>query len=337
MYVISELLNDRIMIALREDWMRRLSAFFDGDDKEAPFYLYGARSFSRQISPDMVTDEWFDNAIQTLSAVRPEQLTVGHFAPVSLEFWLYGVHFVDKLFGAQVAYSPANQVWWSEGVKNAVGELEPVDFEHNALWRFTQDLYQRFLSIEMKLPLIATQVLGSPMVGIFNLYRERILYAFYDDPAGVRRDLRVLTDALIYMHRWFQSNLPPDQFQPIAISGRCQPRGMGQMCGCTTQLISKEIYDEFIYPLDREILQLYPNGGMYHLCGSHRQHIPTWRDFPELRAIQINDAAADDLHYYFEGLRPDQMIYLNPTKHMTVERALDITGGKRLVIVRPKT
>ena len=53
---------------------------------------------------------------------------------------------------------------------------------------------------------------------------------------------------------------------------------------------------------------------------------------PNLRAIQINDDASRDLPHYFNGLRDDQIIYLNPCDGMTVEDALKITGGDRLVL-----
>jgi len=51
-----------------------------------------------------------------------------------------------------------------------------------------------------------------------------------------------------------------------------------------------------------------------------------------LKAIQVNDRAAGDLKAYYEGLREDQILYLNPCQEMTVEKAMEITGGHRLVI-----
>ena len=52
-----------------------------------------------------------------------------------------------------------------------------------------------------------------------------------------------------------------------------------------------------------------------------------------LRAVQVNDTAADDLEIYFKELRDDQIIYLNPTATMTADRAIQITEGQRIVIV----
>lgn len=169
-------------------------------------------------------------------------------------------------------------------------------------------------------------------MGLFNLHKEKLLYAFYDNPEGVRHDLRVLTDALCYMHRWFQRNIPPERFTPVCCGGRIQPRGRGQMCGCTTQLVSKEIYDDFIYPFDCEVLSLYPDGGMYHLCGSHTQHISTWSQCKQLKAFQLNDRATDDLEYYVTGLREAQILYAKSYRENHLQKKpVALTGGNCLI------
>jgi len=74
---------------------------------------------------------------------------------------------------------------------------------------------------------------------------------------------------------------------------------------------------------------------MMHLCGTHAQHIPAFRVMKNLCSIQINDRAAEDLELYFNGLRSDQIIYVAPTPLLTLERILEITKGKRLVLQIP--
>ena len=87
-----------------------------------------------------------------------------------------------------------------------------------------------------------------------------------------------------------------------------------------------------IAPLDDRLLSVYPRGGMIHLCGSHAQHIPVMRQMKHLRSVQLNDRATWDLKAYYDGLREDQVIYLRPSEEMTVEKAMEITGGNRLII-----
>ena len=122
------------------------------------------------------------------------------------------------------------------------------------------------------------------------------------------------------------------QLQPVISWNRTQPPEYSQLCVCTTQLIAGDCYAEMVAPLDDKLLGVYPNGGMIHICGSHTQHIKAFRDMKNLKALQVNDRASADLERYFKELREDQVIYLNPCKEMPVEQAMEITGGKRLVI-----
>ncbi|OPZ19829.1 MAG: hypothetical protein BWZ10_00829 [candidate division BRC1 bacterium ADurb.BinA364] len=111
---------------------------------------------------------------------------------------------------------------------------------------------------------------------------------------------------------------------------------MGQICGCSTQLLSPRLYDEFIRPLDEEILALWPRGGMIHLCGAHAHHIPALEAMAPLRAVQMNHRAADDVAEYHRRLRDDQILYVNIYDKMPLERILEHTrGGDRTVIVVP--
>ena len=60
--------------------------------------------------------------------------------------------------------------------------------------------------------------------------------------------------------------------------------------------------------------------------------VETVRTMRHLRVIQINDRAAENLQLYFDGLREDQVIYFHPVPGVTLEDAMRITGGRRLVL-----
>ena len=72
---------------------------------------------------------------------------------------------------------------------------------------------------------------------------------------------------------------------------------------------------------------------MIHLCGAHTQHIPAWNEMRSLRALQLNDRAAEDLAVYFHEMRQDVVFYVNPCEGMPVERIVEITEGQRTVVV----
>ena len=238
------------------------------------------------------------------------------------------------MFGCQVYFYEDN--WWAQTLRSAIGMLEPPDLANDDTWRLARELALGFVARGVTVPLYALPVIASPLNILVNLFEQDVLEAMITSPAAVHHDLRIITDLLCELHRWYRAHIPAEQLQLVAAGGRCQPPGFGQICGCTTHLLSSAMYQDFVAELDEELLAVYPNGGMIHLCGAHTQHIPTWRDCPALRAIQVNDRAAEDLEQYYHKLRDNQIIYLNPIQTMTADIATRITGGRRLVIVEDK-
>ena len=314
--------------------LARLEALYAGKRLEQPMRLCGIGGHSSR-SALWEPEAWVEDALQSLTGFIEQSRDAAVFRPLSIEYPIYGVHFVDAVLGAAV--QPTEQEgagdWWNVPLSTPVGELPPPDLETNLPWSRAQALARAMVASGVQVPFFAPQVLSSPLNIAVNLYGEEFLIALALDPEAAHRDLRVITDTILALTRWFLATLPPAQFQPVVINGRCQPPGFGQICGCSTQLLSAEVYAEFIAPLDAEILASYPRrGGMIHLCGAHTQHIPCWRALPELRAFQINDRAADDFEHYFRSLREDQIIYFTSTERTTVEQVLAISGGRRLVL-----
>jgi hypothetical protein len=181
---------------------------------------------------------------------------------------------------------------------------------------------------------ITLPVLSCPLNIAVNLYGERFLIALIEDPEAAKHDVAVITEAIIGLHKLFLARMPSEITRVTWAVGRFMPAGYGLIDGCTTQLISPAVYRAIIAPHDNSILALYPHGGMIHLCGASEQHIPTWRDMPALRAVQLNDRAADAFEAYFNGLRDDQILYVCPTEKVNIETILRVShGGRRVVIV----
>jgi hypothetical protein len=179
---------------------------------------------------------------------------------------------------------------------------------------------------------IAAPVLSCPInIGI-NLFGERLFEELEDDPDGVDHALRIITDVILKCFEAF-NNITPGKFRRNSVANwRYMPEGFGFIDGCATQMISPRHYDRFFAHLDQELLRAMPNGGMIHLCGASAQHMPAWKNMPEMRALQLNDRATDDFELYWNGSREDQILYVDPTEKYPVERILDITKGKRVVI-----
>ncbi len=325
-----EILNNETYILAREKWFSRLNDLYNGASQEEPLYLWGT-VFLPPEDPYHNLEAWMDAALEMMPDHVDKCLDEKVFRPLAIEFGLYGVHFVDKIFGAEVYYQD-NQ-WYNRYLDIEVGQLEKPDLETNETWQLAKRAALLFLEKDVKLPVFGLPTIASALNIAVNLYGEEILVSMCIEPEAALRDLEIINDVLIEIHKWYIEHIPQEQLQPVVSWLRTQPRGYGQICGCTTHLLSGTLYEELVAPLDAKLLGVYPKGGMIHLCGAHEQHIPVWREMKELRAIQLNDRAAADLEKYFMGLRDDQIIYLNPCAEMSVEEAFKITGGKRLVIV----
>lgn len=328
-----DILNDAGLLKIRDGWFHRLSQLFDGVHGEQVFILSGVGCGGER---DMYAapEKWMAEALDDLASKAESLRDTAVFRPLCVNPWPYGVHFVDTLFGARTyELDGEKNNWQAEYLRIPVGQLEDPGIEAHPSFKLAQRLAAAFVEVGVSVPVFAPPVLSSPLNIALNLFGQEFLVAMLNEPDKARSDLRVITDTIKRLHVWFQRNIPFHQLQMIAATGRSQPPGHGQICGCSAQLISAGQYDEFIAPLDQEILALYPGGGLIHLCGSYAQHIPTWKAMAALRAVQLNDRAAADAALFFAGLRPDQILYVNPCAAMPVSGIMEITGGRRTVIV----
>ena len=323
--------NEAALVAHRDRWFDKLQQVFDGTYREPiAFVLDGVRGRGA-CDPYVEPERWVDECMTDIAAQRA-QLAANEekFVPVCVEFGLYGVHYIDRILGSHV-YFKAGQ-WYNDYLTSPIGELKDPDLEHDETFLLSLRAARRFAEVGGELALFGLPTIASALNIAINLYGQEILMAMLEEPEAARADLETINRTLIRIHRAFGEILPPHRLQPVISWARTQPPGYGQICGCSTQLLSGSLYRDMIADLDEDVLGVYPHGGMIHLCGSHAQHIETFRNMKTLRAVQVNDRAAEDLQLYFEGLREDQILYLNPCAGMTVERAMEITGGRRLVI-----
>lgn len=332
MVTVRDILNDSVLLQLRDAHLKRLSRLFSGRHGQQVFVLHGVNGCGES-DLYMEPERWMTEALADLASKAEALRDNTVFRPLSISPWLYGVHFVDVLFGAK-AYELRGEKgnWQAEILRRPAGQLVHPEIDASPAFKLAKRVATAFVEARVSVPFFAPPVLSSPLNVALNLYGQEFLVALLCEPDAARHDLRVITDTIKRLHEWFQEHIALEQLQMVETCGRVQPPGHGQICGCSTQLLSCEQYREMIAPLDQEILGLYRGGGMIHLCGSHSQHIPTWKEMAALRAVQLNDRAAEDTALFFAGLRKDQVLYVNPCTAMPVAGIMDITGGRRTVI-----
>ncbi len=326
----NQILNLKSLVEIRDNWFKKLQMIFDGtynnENVLAVFGLVGCGKSDPYIEPE----KWVYECLEDISKKADEINNDIIFKPLCVEYGIYGVHFIDKILGANVYFKDGQ--WYNDYLKSSIGTLKYPDLENCEIWELAKKAALAFKEANQELAVFGLPTIASTLNIAVNLYGEEILVELLIDPKNALKDLKVINKLLIDIHTWFISVLPKSQLQPVISWCRTQPPGFGQICGCTTQLISSEAYEELIAPLDSSLLAVYKNGGMIHLCGSHLQHLQAFSNMKELKAFQLNDRAAHDLEGYYKGLRDDQIIYLNPCSGMTIERAMEITNGNRLVI-----
>jgi len=324
------LLCDPELIDVRNAHFRRLQSLFSGKQPEHPFFLQG---FGGDADSDPYTqpERWVDEMLDSLAEKAQQAGCAEVFRPLCLEFGAYNVHFTDRIFGARVHETDGR--WWAECIKTDIGQLPVPDLDTDETWGQARSLATAFVSREVTVPLFGMPVIAGALTVAVSIYGSRFLSAMLTDPAAAQRDLKIINDVTRQLYQWYHDHVPAQQLQQVGAASRCMPPGHVSVYGCTSHLISAQLYRDCVAALDDEILSTSGSGGLIHLCGDHCRHIGTWREMKSLRAVQLNDRASEDLERYFTGLRDDQVIYLHPTDTMTVQRALEITKGRRIVIV----
>ena len=330
-------LSDEAYLHAQNAWFDVLREVFEGSPAPAgPLVLNGISSWRQTVGADGTpvydnVEEMLEKDLEALAGRMDGALRDDQFRPACVEQGFYGVHFVDRIFGAEVFYKSGQ--WYNLYLKNKVGELKEPDLENSETWNLARAYARAFFAADTTVPLFGLPTIASALNIALNLYGQEILLAMMVEPEAARHDLCLINDVLIRLHRWYLDNFPSERIQPVISWGRTQPPGYGQLCGCSTQLVSPALYEEFIMPLDDTLLAAYPHGGMIHLCGSHGHLIPLFAKMPHLKSVQLNDRASEDLALYADGLRPDQVIYLIPCPGMPLERGLEIAGSRKRRLV----
>ena len=315
------------LVAKRRAWEKRLA---DRDD--TPLCLRGvlARGVTdMSADPQQRMQEALSQLADRVHILGDEEV----FRPLSVCAALHGVHFVDKLFGADV-YELENEPdnWQTRYLTSPIGSLARPNLDNHPTWAIAKAFARAFVDSGVTVPVFMLPTVASALNIGMNLYGQELLMAMMLEPEAAQRDLQTINDVLIEIHDWYRATVPIDRLHQVACGGRYQPPGCGQICGCSTQMIACEQYEQFIAQKDDAVLSRYPNGGMIHLCGSHTQHIPVWKQMKSLTAVQVNDRAAEDLEIYLREMS-EKVYYVAPCEAMPRERIEQFAIDHKIIIV----
>lgn len=338
-----DILNDKELLAIRDAHLLRANAVVRG---EACLPVFRMCNTGIAMSGDgtvdgvdiMVEPElWMRSVLNELVRMVGDAYdeTTLRLLIVDCITPLFSSRFMDKIYGAEVWYEAIGQTWVAGGLTTPVGTLEYPDIDDHPAYQALERAVRAFAEAEVRLPYIMPPALGSPLNTAVNLYGSRFLEEVYDCPDSAHHDLRILADVQTDLARRIRGMVPPNQlidFTPII---PC----FNHFAGCTTQLVSADMYRDVFMPYDEEVCANFTNGGIVHLCGSSIHHIPSFRAMEHLRGVEVTNYNHrwEDFEQYYSGLRDDQIIILNAAGMGDDAEVLDrierLTGGRRIVAI----
>lgn len=224
----------------------------------------------------------------------------------------YGVGIIPSTLGAKKFVMPYElntlpNVHHLEGGKEAVKKLLESDI--NTLEQinkgFGADVFEvgrRIQKIRKKYPKIGKYVrvdhpdCQGPMDLVELLWGSGIFVDFYDVPELIEKTLRTITDYYKYfMDKWFE--LVPNIDEYHAWFG-CLHKGAIVIRDDSAMNLPPEMFERFILPYDRELLDYY-NGGAIHYCGRGEHFVPYFDEISKLYAVNISQPHLNDLKIVF--------------------------------------
>ena len=322
-------LTEDIWSAQRLHWDRARQLFEGRQPDWVPLIWRHGKTVP--IHEDFDPAAWLGEAINELREEAGLFSDRDVWVPFALTLQRYQLHFLAALFGCPIW--ERDNIAWRKSL-TALGwdlaDLRKPDLSGNTVYeemigliRFMED------ATDGRIPMELPELL-SPLTEAVTLFEEPFLVALRDKPELAATVVEIIAETTIEVHAGLLA--AADGAFVYGSLHECTLPGYNTILGCSSQLVSPQCYREHGADWDEALLLSWSAGGSMHLCGSHTQHMDRWREMRGLKAIQLNDRASDDLEAYWTGLRSDQCIVLWPTETMTIDDAVRITGGRRLII-----
>ncbi|MBE6559735.1 MAG: hypothetical protein E7662_01315 [Ruminococcaceae bacterium] len=140
------------------------------------------------------------------------------------------------------------------------------------------------------------------------LWGGEMFYEMFDDPDFVHSVLRLITDTYKrFLDHWY--TIIPRREGLNCHWGWLHP-GTVMIRNDSAMNLSPDMYDEFAFPYDNELLNYY-GGGCVHFCGKGDHYIGVLAKAPLLYGINMSQPQYNDLDRIFEAVRTNGKHLLN--------------------------
>jgi len=181
----------------------------------------------------------------------------------------YGAYVIPKIFGFPLVYEEDR---WPEIDRNkeklSVKEIEKLDIDKVLSGYFVEEIFHQMDIIEAEWGKIHGYLNWQGVLNnAFHLRGEQIFIDLYDKPDLALRLFQVITEVMIRLAQMVQNRQRESGFY---INHFC-------VSNCTLNMVSPQIYREFLFPYDNKIAESFERFGM-HTCN--------WNVTPYLEEIR---------------------------------------------------
>lgn len=194
----------------------------------------------------------------------------------------------SELMGCPIVYQEDNspQVICRNLDEEEIEEIAVPDLDTCEVWARTRKqiayLLEKYGRVETYVNLMGIQNIAMDLMG------QNVLMAYYSAPDEVKELLARITDLTIAVGREFRKLSSDNSGGVTSVVRKMQPQCY-LTSNCSVEMISNELYEEFLLPEDQRLSDAFGNFGVHH-CGATMEHVAD--GYAKLRGLTFAEVGA---------------------------------------------
>lgn len=305
-------IENRIDPGIEEDFLRQWEDFWSGNCKDIIFRAKRKKIVTAGVEPrrilmnDAIDDYelMLDRELATVSdRLASETAALGVRAS-------YGTGIMTSLFGAEI--------FMMDREKNMLPTTKSLN-DTDAMYRiveagmpdllngfgkkvfemgeFFAEVFRDYPKIQKYVQIYHPDTQG-PLDIAELLWGSEMFYAMYDEPEFVHDAIRLITDTYkSFLDKWF-AMIP---YQKMNVHFNWMHPGKILIRNDSAMNLSPELYDEFAFPYDNELLDYY-DGGCVHFCGRGDHYIDRLTTAKKLYGINMSQPHLNNMEIIYAAM-----------------------------------
>ena len=194
----------------------------------------------------------------------------------------------SQIMGCDVVYQEDNspQVISMKLDENSIERIQIPDLDKSSIWQDTQKQIQYLLDqyghVETYVNLMGIQNIALDMMG------QELMISYYTAPEEIDRLLAKITKLTIEIGKRFQVLSSDLSGGVTSITRKTMPQCY-VTSNCSVDMISNDLYEEFLLKYDQQLADNFPCFGIHH-CGQTMEHVAT--GYKKVRGLQFAEVGA---------------------------------------------